>query len=154
MNGNDSPTTEAPGPLEDRAFGTLDSIESGFKLIRDFVTGELEIPEGVEIADDIAELVTLMEDGYKQTLAMLYEQATALDRLRRGLCQVYGLDYEKLDKGAKLWKISGRYCPTDANPETDAAEEITLRYVYGTREDAEAYSLWYVGAALEEIVVE
>ena len=46
-------------------------------------------------------------------------------------------------------EVVGRYCPTDANPETEAADEET-REVCATRAEVESLLLWYPGGRIVE----
>lgn len=47
-----------------------------------------------------------------------------------------------------MYAVTGHYCPTDANPETDAAEAETT-VLCRTREEAEETLLWYPGGRME-----
>ncbi len=49
----------------------------------------------------------------------------------------------------RRYVVTGRFCATDANPETDAADEVTSEEC-ATREEAEALLLWYPGGTITE----
>jgi hypothetical protein len=49
-----------------------------------------------------------------------------------------------------MYAVIGRYCPTDANPETEAVE-VETRELCVSREEAETLLLWYPGGRIEEV---
>lgn len=50
----------------------------------------------------------------------------------------------------RAFRVTGRYCPTDANPETDAAEVETTEKAR-TIKEARVLLLWYPGGRIEKV---
>lgn len=49
------------------------------------------------------------------------------------------------------WLVTGRYCPTDANPDTEAEDEVTTMVV-GSSAEAMRWLLWYPGGIAQQVV--
>lgn len=96
MDRNDLNLPDAPDPLESALFMTHDTMATGYELLRQIATGDVTVKEGEDITEETVALITSLENAHRGTLGMLYEQTNALERLRRKLCEFYGIDYDTL----------------------------------------------------------